>query len=350
MQRTTQALVASSLVIGVAASPPAPIASLDTRPGRPAVLTGEPWIVYQAPAADGTSPLRLVRPDGTDDHPLLDADRRIPDTGHPDWSPDGSRIVFDVWTPQPSGPHRLTIWTVRADGSDAREVASCVAPCLQLSYPAWSPDGRSVALTRFDIRPDGDWGPSAIEVLDLASGRRRPISMTHDGMSAYYDLRWSPDGRSIVATMETYPDEAQESVIGSSIVVMDVAESGTTTPVVITPADLPATQPDWGPDDTIAFVTASRVGTWADDASLMLVQADGTGLRPLETGRPGTAHEPIWADERIAFTAADTSGPHVATVAPDGTDLVVSDWSLRNTTGEVRRTYARPRPAPDPSE
>lgn len=343
-------VVVSSLICAVATVAVAPAASVEPAASRPPAQPGEPWIVYQAPASDGSSPLRLVRPDGTDDHLLLDADPRIPGTAHPDWSPDGARIAFDVWLPQPSPPHRITIWTVRADGSDAREVATCDAPCLQLSYPAWSPDGTSLALMRFDIRESGDWGPSAIEVLDLVTGERRAVATTDDGTTAYYDLRWSPDGRSIVATMETYPNEAQGAVIGSSIVVLDVAESGTTTPVVITPADLPATQPDWGPDDTIVFVTASRVGRWDADASLMLVQADGTRLRALRIDRPGNAHEPIWADGRIVFTAADSSGPHVASIAPDGTDLIVSDWSLRNTTGEVRRTYARLRPAPDPSE
>lgn len=339
--RLAPALTLGLSMASVLASP-----TIAQTPSRPPVLPDEPWIVYQAPAPNGTSPLRLVRPDGSDDHRLLDADRRIPDTAHPDWSPDGNRIAFDVWTPQPSGPHRLTIWTVRADGSDAREVATCQPPCLQLSYPAWSPDGRSLALMRFDIRDDGDWGPSAIEVLDLATGERRPVTTTADGTTAYYDLRWSPDGSSLVGTMETYSDEAQDTILGSSIVVLDVPGSGTAVPVVITPVGLPATQPDWGPDDTIAFVTASRVGSWPDDASLMLVQADGTGLRPLDTNRPGTSHEPIWADGRIVFTAADASGPHVASIEPDGSGLSVSDWSFRNTTGEARRTWARPRPTP----
>lgn len=339
--RTNAALVVGLSMASMLAAP------TDSRAhDRPAVLPGEPWIAYQAPAADGTSPLRLVRPDGSDDHPLLDADARIPDTGHPDWSPDGSHIAFDVWIPRRSGPHRLTIWIVRADGSDAREVATCDAPCLQSSYPAWSPDGRSLALASFDIRPNGDWGPSAIEVLDLDTGERRAVTATGDGASAYYDPRWSPDGTSIVATMETYTDEAQGTITGSSIVVVDASGTGTAVPVAITPAELPATQPDRGPDGTIAFVTASRIGTWADDASLMLVQADGTGLRSLEIDHPGIAHEPIWVDDRIVFTAAEPWGSHVASIAPDGTDLTVAAWSLRNASGEVRRTYTRPRPTP----
>jgi Tol biopolymer transport system component len=347
--RTTDApppRLAPALTVGLSMASVLAAPTVAQAPSRPAVLPGEPWIVYQAPTANGTSPLRLVRPDGSDDHRLLDIDPLIPDTAHPDWSPDGDRIAFDVWTPRPAGPLRLTIWTVRADGSDAREVATCHPPCLQLSYPAWSPDGRSLALMRFDIRPNGDWGPSAVEVLDLDTGERRPVATTADGTSAYYDLRWSPDGSSLVATMETYADEAQDTILGSSIVILDVPGSGTTSPVVITPVGLPATQPDWGPDDTIVFVTSSRLGGWAGDASLMLVQADGTGLRALETSGSGTSHEPTWADGRIMFTTADAAGPHVASIEPDGSGLSVSDWSFRNTTGEVRRTWARPRPTP----
>jgi Tol biopolymer transport system component len=204
-----------------------------------------------------------------------------------------------------------------------------------------------MALMRFDIRDNGDWGPSAIEVLELATGERVPVATTPDGLTAYYDLRWSPDGTSIVASRETYTEDGQGTIVGSSIVVLDVSGSEAPDPVEITPADLPATQPAWGPGDTVAFVTANRAGQWHLGASLMLVQTDGTSLRALASDGWRSAHEPTWTpDGRIMFTAADPSEPHVAFVEADGSGLMVSDWSLRNSTGEVRRTYARPRPIP----
>ena len=59
--------------------------------------TGSPWIAYEAISGAGFNDLGLVHPDGSGDHRILNApnDNR----GHPDWSPDGKKIVFDSDTP-----------------------------------------------------------------------------------------------------------------------------------------------------------------------------------------------------------------------------------------------------------
>jgi Tol biopolymer transport system component len=192
-----------------------------------------------------------------------------------------------------------------------------------------------------------------IEVLDLATGTRRAVARTPDGTSAYYDPRWSPDGRFITATFETYTDADQGTPTSSSIVVIDAL--GTPTGVdhtVITPSDVLAAQPAWGPDDTIVFLTTSALGAWPEDASLMLIDADGTGLRRLVDISPGVGVpvDPSWtSDGRIMFTVANASESHAATVALDGTGLELATWSLPVPTGSVQRTYARPRPAPAPA-
>ena len=346
---------ASGVLLGIAITFWAASAAMAQASTRPPILRDEPWVVYQggsvAVGAGGATPLHLVRADGTGDHLLLVPDPRIPDVGHPDWSPDGDRIAFDVWTAQASGPDRLTLWTIGIDGTDLEEVAACELPCLQLAYPAWSPDGGSLAFARYDIGEGGAWQPAVIEVLDLATGIHRRVAQTPDGMSAYYDPRWSPDGRSITATLETYTDAHQGTATGSSVVVMD-ALGPTATPAVITPPDLLAAQPAWGPDGTIVFVTTSAPGAWPDDASLMRISADGSGLRGLVDLAPqtGVVSDPSWTlDGRIMFTVANGSGSHIATVAPDGTSLEHAAWPLSVPTGSIQRTYARPRPVPAPA-
>ncbi len=92
---------------------------------------------------------------------------------HPDWSPDGNRIVFDLdgglWTTSPSGTgatkvidsaafgswspdgsklafvRGFDIWVVNADGTGAAPMVSDTSG-LDLS-PAWSPDGTKIAFT-----------------------------------------------------------------------------------------------------------------------------------------------------------------------------------------------------------
>ena len=64
----------------------------------------------------------------------------IPSTrgeGHPDYSPDGKRIVFDSGR---SG--HPEIWVCNSDGSNSVQLTSFGGPTV--TTPRWSPDGRSV--------------------------------------------------------------------------------------------------------------------------------------------------------------------------------------------------------------
>ena len=104
------------------------------------------------------------------------------------WSPDGASIAFLALSPIPGDPNhetRFTAMTVRADGSDPRELHDAGhCACLGLPAPSltWSPDGKliAVAVTQsadgagiFTIRPDGTgW------------------TLLHGGI--YADVDWQP--------------------------------------------------------------------------------------------------------------------------------------------------------------
>jgi Tol biopolymer transport system component len=196
--------------------------------------------VYQTGGQSGL--LRLVRPDGSDDHNLV----RQPLPGveaHPAWSPDGQNIAFDVAADSPTGPPHSSIWVVDANEVDTREIAACELPCRQLVYPVWSPDGRSIALTRYDLKPNGGWGPSAVEVVNVDSGQRQVIIQTPDGTSAYYQPDWSPDGTSLVVSVETYPDARQASVSTRTVAVLRADDSDPKPMIISDPADF-AIEPD----------------------------------------------------------------------------------------------------------
>ncbi len=159
------------------------------------------------------------------------------DVGHPAWSPDGDSIAFDMYlesdlTDEPE----VQIWVAQADGSDTHLLVSCEAPCLQLAYPAWSPDESMIALARYDLDPDGTWGPSEIQILDVATGELSTVAATADGLSAYYAPRWSPDGEQLVFVVEKYPDATQTSRTESYIAVAPVSGIGLDEPQRLTPA------------------------------------------------------------------------------------------------------------------
>lgn len=327
----------------VSAAPSAHHAS--SPPSQVAIRPGEPWIVYQG--GDG-EPIHLVRPDGTDDHLLLGDQPPGDGQGHPRWSPDGSVVAFDVFTDQPAGPERVDVWLADPDARAPRPLLTCRQPCLQLAYPAWSPDGSSIAVIRYDLDADGSWGPSAIEVADAETGTRRVVAVTADGSSAYYTPRWSPDGTELVVVLETYRNASQDVVLSSRLATVPVSGGE---PVLVTPPSMPARAPDWAPGARIVFTTADAVDEWTATPRLMALDPDdGTSqpFFPAEAGGP-VRYEAIWTDrgERIMFGMVDPigGGQVLASVAADASDARSLPVRLQTATG-LQLTYANLRPTP----
>ncbi len=110
---------------------------------------------------------------------------------HPAWSPDGTRIAFssdwilvDFW---------LDIWLVSPDGTQATVLRSHdPQPTFDELQPAWSPDGRRIALVTCPLTWSYcDSGALAVMSAD-GSGLMR-LATT----SGYAHPTWSPDGQII---------------------------------------------------------------------------------------------------------------------------------------------------------
>ena len=306
------------------------------------------WIVYQGgETLEGAWPIRLVRPDGSEDHVLpLDG---LPgyDQGHPAWSRDGERIAFDLFTQVPGSPDRASIWAVKPDGSDPVELAACELPCLQLAYPAWSPDGRELALVRYDYLGDGTWGANAVEVLDLASGDRRVLTETADGTTAIFTPRWSPDGSAIVFVIEAYAD-ATAADVTSSVLATIPTDGSSTTPTVLTSTDTVADSPDWSPNERIAFTLIESFDQRPNASTVATIAADGSDLRRSHRAETGLAlaSEPTWmpdGDLLVGTGDAETGTQWLASIDPETGSVERLSWDLVTAPG-IQRAHHHVRP------
>jgi Tol biopolymer transport system component len=330
---------------------PAPTAQLTASPATTpiAVMPGEPWLVYQY--WDQEAHLRLIRPDGADMHLLLPDESR--EQWHPDWSPDGARIAFEM-----DGE----IWTAAADGTDPNRLADCVAPCRDLNQPAWSPDGSEVAYTRIDL-VDGQNPGSVVEAVNVATGAIRALVHT-TGAEYANGARWAADGRSLVVQLDRYLDTGSDTsrVTGSAIAVVDLTAK-TPKPRRLTDWTMFAAYPDWSPTtDLIVFSTydlGQRDGGSFEDpappSDLYTVRSDGTDMTPLTHNPNGTqltrndtasgplSSQPTWSPDGRSIIFVQTVGTQwpgwtMATINADGTGLAPAAGShfLRGTHPRLR--------------
>ncbi|MFF1258794.1 MULTISPECIES: DPP IV N-terminal domain-containing protein [unclassified Streptomyces] len=129
--------------------------------------------------------------DGSDQHVLVRGiapeTNEAPYVGHPDWSPDSKRIVYD----SPRGME----W-IKSDGT-GQEVLTTTG-----GAGTFSPDGQSIAFVRtttYETAEGWETGRD-VWVMDIATRQVHQISTTHNARSTPVD--WSPDGQRIVYATE----------------------------------------------------------------------------------------------------------------------------------------------------
>ena len=127
----------------------APVASAtSTVTASPVAATADGQIVFED-ASGAHRQIYILRADGSDLHRLVASDN---DDVKPRLSPDGRTVAFTRYAPDSSN-----VFVVNVDGTGLREIdtASCVKPCGGDEDVSWSPDGTQLAVTRdlFDAFP-----------------------------------------------------------------------------------------------------------------------------------------------------------------------------------------------------
>ena len=241
-------------------------------------------------------PLYVLNADGTEQGWLT-----LSAVGAPAWSPDGRKIAVVSGR---HGPENSEIYVMNTDGSGERRLTH---NGVRDSAAAWSPDGRKVAFVRERARR------SDVYVMNAdGSGQRR---LTRDA-SPSHGLAWSPDGRKIAflsrreGNWEMFVTNANGSELRN--LTQDPAADSAFS---------------WSPDGRrIAFMT-KRNGTW----QIYLMNADGSGHRRL-TRNAAYDGDPAWSPDgsKIAFGSYRFGNSEVYVTNADGSgqrNLTRSPWN-----------------------
>jgi dipeptidyl aminopeptidase/acylaminoacyl peptidase len=252
--------------------------------------------------------LYRAAPDGSDPRPLMGASVFV---HAPAWSPDGTRLAY-AEAPSYAAVADSTLAIVDVDaGSTIRVPLPAQAKVAGGMYPAWSPDGRSLA---FCADSAGVW-PSIFVVGSDGTGLRR-IDLKAFALNASLPT-WSPDGSEIA-----FPGQQSAGTDGPSTIWAVSADGTNPRRISATEATVPS-RPKWSPDGRqVAFMAPD----WAT-GHVYLVNRDGTNEHRLIAGT--TPDGPAaWSPDgtrlailRVTTVATDPAASvgRVALVRPDGT-------------------------------
>jgi len=212
-------------------------------------------------------------------------------------SPDASRMAYVHFAGQTeddkAGPEGIYVADI--DGSNATEVFRSTAMPQSLTDLSWSPDGRSLAFVYRDIPPEGGSEADiqyALWTMGADGSEAHPIS--DERITSF---SWAPTGDRFAVTVEdVVGDHFVDDIFvlaldGSSMV--QLTEQGA------------SREPAWSPDGSrIAFSEGFSPG----GPTAMVMNADGSGVRPVAVDQEGWTVPLAWAPDSSSIALQGGTG------------------------------------------
>jgi PKD repeat protein len=229
----------------------------------------------------------------------------------PDWSPDGARIAFLRYDDATGSPDIFVM-----DASDGGNMTRLTNGVGVLLGPSWSPDGSRIAFTC--TGSDGS--------ADLCTIKADGSGLEHltSGADNDFNPSFSPDGTRIAFARN------------GELRYLTLADGSVTAPATVVYI-YPSSKPAWSPGgDRIAFSVPITGAVNADryyDASVVVVNVDGSGATTLQEGS-GPGWRPTVLAEidapPVAEFSADCSSLHCSfhSSSTDDHGIVWYQWTF----------------------
>jgi Tol biopolymer transport system component len=284
--------------------------------GSDAANVGTTWNVWRM-NADGTAQTPLTKATASKDG--------IISMSVPQWSPDGKQIVFSSvrsldGSDAPSAAAIQNVWRVNADGTGLAPLTrSTAAPSTS---PQWSPDGSRIVFSS-SLKLDGTdakgpdiniWRMNADGTALTPLTRTTVVPAANSNANSNSPM-WSPDGTRIVFFSARNIDLSDSPNLNSTTNIWTINADGTNLKALTKATALNASSmsPRWSPDGRqIVFSSAlnidgSNSANLNSTSNLWRMDADGTNLLPLTHATGGTKQVgtalPFWSPtgSRVIF-------------------------------------------------
>lgn len=261
-----------------------------------------------------TQNIWTISADGSDARQLTRITRKANVCSAPTWSPNGSTIVFGC-TADPSGrgasDNTLHFWTMNAGGSNLK-------PLPGIWDPVWSPDNRRLAFisnrSLHDRENQSKSTSGNVWMMNADGSGAVPLTRLTSNMVSARGVIWSPDG-SKVAFLSNRALDGSNRKNGTegifNIWVVHLGHSKAIPLTKFTAVGINVLSVEWSPDGKeLAFLSncahdGSDVRAADTSTNIWMTKTDGSGIHALTKLQHATIGDFNWSPDgsRLVFSS-----------------------------------------------